>query len=128
LGAASAVDYTLPGFTKELELYDIIFIAVDKFPFAVCKNFLKEVGVYLNVTSPFKSPAMIWTGLVSDKKIFTGENPPESAGDLAELALLAETGVLKPVIDRRYTFSQIVEAHRYVDQGHKTGNVVLTWI
>lgn len=126
LGADKVIDYTDGDFTKKLELYDMIVLAIDKWPFSVCKRFLKEEGVYLNVTEPLKSFPMLWTAMTTKKKIVVGENSPESAEALIFLKGLVEAGDLKAVIDRRYTLDQIVEAHRYVGMGHKKGNVVIT--
>jgi NADPH:quinone reductase-like Zn-dependent oxidoreductase len=126
LGADKVIDYTESDFAKKLELYDAIFVAVDKCPFSVCSRSLKKNGVYLNVTGPLKSFQMLWTSMTSDKKIIVGGYPPEKAEDLIFLKKLVEAGELKPVIDRTYPFDQIVEAHRYVDKGHKKGNVVVT--
>ncbi len=58
-------------------------------------------------------------------KLVTNDGAPVSHEDMAELSRLAETGEFRPVIDRTYDLDDIVEAHRYVDTGHKVGNVVL---
>lgn len=126
LGADKVLDYTQEDFTAKLERYDVILLAVDKWPFSVCNRYLNKDGVYLNVTAPVKSLPKLWTSLTSKKKIMMGENAPERAEDLAFLMTLVESGNLRPVIDRSYPMDQIVEAHQYVDQGHKKGNVVVT--
>jgi len=126
IGADKVIDYTATDFVKQLETYDVIFVAIDKIPFSICNQLLDKNGTYLNVTKPLKSVHMMWTSLVSRKKIIVGQNPSEKAEDLIFLKELVEKGVLKPVIDRIYPFEQMVDAHRYVDQGHKKGNVVVT--
>ncbi|OEH92783.1 NAD(P)-dependent alcohol dehydrogenase [Bacillus solimangrovi] len=126
LGADKVIDYTEENFTRKLEMYDVILLAVDKCPFSICNRSLNKDGIYLNVTAPVKSLRMMWTSLISNKKIIVGQKPPEKAEDLAYLKQLIEKGVLKPVIDRNYPLEQIIEAHRYVDTGHKKGNVTIT--
>lgn len=126
LGADKVIDYTEPDFTKKLKKYDMVFLAVDKLPFSICSQILNEEGVYLNVTNPIKNFGQIWTSIATRKKITMSENIPETAEYLIALKELVEKGKLKPAIDKTFKFEQIVEAHRYVDNGHKKGNVVIT--
>jgi NADPH:quinone reductase-like Zn-dependent oxidoreductase len=126
LGADAAIDYTREDFAAKGAIYDVIFVAVDKGSFPQCMKALRSKGVCLNATTPVRTVRMRWTALTSDKKIFTGEHPNGEADDLVFLRGLIEKGALRSAIDRRYPLDQIVEAHRYVDQGHKKGNVVIT--
>ncbi|MBI3135737.1 MAG: NAD(P)-dependent alcohol dehydrogenase [Bacteroidetes bacterium] len=126
LGAHKTVDYTAANFTSKLELYDVIFIAVDKFPFSDCHPFLTKNGVYVNITAPVKSLRMHWISMTTEKKIVVGETASLKAEDLIFLKELTEAGVLNPVIDKRYPFEKMVEAHHYVGKGHKKGNVLIT--
>jgi NADPH:quinone reductase-like Zn-dependent oxidoreductase len=126
-GAERAFDYAKAGFADELETYDAIFVAVDKLPFSECLKRLKPGGTYLNVTAPLKSLPMLVASLsVSKGKIFTGETIPRDKEDLSILKDLLEAGRIKPVIDRTFPFERIADAHRYVDLGHKRGNVAVT--
>ena len=126
LGADKVIDYTTDDFTKNFETYDIIFITKDKCPFLACKKALSENGAYFNIGRSIPSLLMIWTSMTSSKKIVVGKNSPETAEALIILKKMIEKGQLKPVVDRNYLLDQIVEAHRYVDKGHKKGNVVIT--
>jgi NADPH:quinone reductase-like Zn-dependent oxidoreductase len=106
LGASQVIDYTRQDFTQSGATYDVIFDAVGKLAPAQGKQALKPGGVYLNVHAD------------SD-----GDEQRET---LLLLKELVEAGKVRPVIDRVYPLEQIVEAHRYVEQGHKKGNVVIT--
>jgi len=126
LGARQVIDYADPVFMEKLQKYDLVFVAVDKLPFAICNKLLKETGVYVNCTNPIKSLYQRWVSMTTKKRIIMSENVPEQSGYLERIKTLVEDNTLRPVIDRQYTFAQLAEAHRYVDLGHKKGNVVIT--
>ena len=126
LGADKVIDYTKEDFTKSGEIYDVIFDAVGKSSFPGCMRSLEKEGIYLqSVAAPALAVRMRWTSITSSKKLIGGTADPKTE-DLVFLKELIEAGKTKAVIDRRYTLEQIVEAHRYVDKGHKRGNVVIT--
>jgi NADPH:quinone reductase-like Zn-dependent oxidoreductase len=104
LGADAVIDYTQEDFTQSGETYDVVFDAVRKVSASRCKAILEQGGAFLTVASPTN----------------------ERAENLVFLKERIEAGKVKPVIDRRYPLEQIAEAHRYVDGGHKVGNVVIT--
>jgi NADPH:quinone reductase-like Zn-dependent oxidoreductase len=104
LGADYVIDYNKVDFTKLGQTYHVIFDAVGKVSASQSKNSLVENGTYLTVQSSTR----------------------EKEEDLIFLRRLLEEGEIKPVIDKRYPLEQTVEAHRYVEKGHKSGNVVIT--
>jgi NADPH:quinone reductase-like Zn-dependent oxidoreductase len=131
LGADQVIDYTQEDFTKTGQTWDVIFDAENKSSFSRCKGSLTQKGVYLK-TFPGLTILlqMLWTSKIGSKKAkisATGLRPvPERLIFLNELIEPIEAGKLKPVIDRCYPLEQTAEAHRYVDKGHKKGNVVIT--
>ena len=126
LGADMVIDYTVEDFTKTGQTYDIIFDTVGKSSFLRSKGSLKQRGFYL-ATNPSLADIlqMLWTSVIGSKKIIHA-TASGKAEDLIFLKELIEAGKIKPVIDRGYPFEQISEAHRYVETGHKKGNVVIT--
>ena len=131
LGADKVIDYTKEDFTKNGQTYDIIFDTVGKSPFSRCKGSLTENGIYLTtVPSPATMFQMLWTSMTGGRKVgiaATGLRPStEKTKELIFLNGLIETGKIKAVIDRSYPLEQIAEAHKYVEAGHKKGNVVIT--
>jgi NADPH:quinone reductase-like Zn-dependent oxidoreductase len=129
LGADKVIDYTQEDFTKTGKTYDIIFDVVGgEISFSKVRNSLKENGYFLAVAGGLKEAVqMIWTSAIGDKKvIFGGGTASERKDYLDFLRELIEAGNLKAVVDRVYPLEEIVEAHRYVDEGGKRGNVAIT--
>ncbi len=123
LGADKVIDRTKEDFTTSGEAYDIVFDAAMKTSFSRSKGSLKKGGVYLTLDWPLHQA--LWTSIVGDKKVVIGMTH-ENLEDLIFLKDLVEAGELKSVIDRRYPLEQTAEAHRYVEKGHKQGNLVIT--
>lgn len=107
LGADDVLDYMATDFNESLDTYDVVFDAVGKLVPSQAKKLLRKSGKYLNVLT-------------------SSDGLKLKVADLTYLKELIESGKIKSVIDRRYALEQIVEAHRYVDSGHKKGNVVIT--
>jgi len=127
LGADKVIDYTKEDFTKIGQTYDIIFDTTGKSPYSGCVKSLKQKGIYLRAVHMSLSSIVrgLWTSMTSSKKVIGGV-ASELKENLVFLKELIDMGKLKPVIDKCYPFEQIVEAHRYVDKGHKRGNVAIT--
>lgn len=126
LGADAAIDYTREDFTARNETYDVIADTVAATSFARCKDALRENGRLLVIAGGMSDLlASLWVPLTGSRKVIAGpaEERPE---DVQRLADLAESGALKPVIDRRYSFTQMAEAHAYVATGRKRGSVVVS--
>jgi NADPH:quinone reductase-like Zn-dependent oxidoreductase len=133
LGADEVIDYTRHDFTERTNEYDIIFDAVGKSSFNRCKSALTGDGLYMTtVVNPTILLQKAMTGNGEGKKAtitFAGlKDPAERGKDLEYLRQLAETGKMTVAIDRTYALSEIHEAHRYVESGHKQGNVVLNLV
>ena len=127
LGADKVIDYTKEDFAKSGESYDIIFDTVGKSKYSVCINSLNKNGSYL-LCAVFEFSVyirMLLTSIFSNKNVIAGV-AIERSDDLLFLKELIEKGKLKSIIDKTYPFDQIPEAHRYVDKGHKKGNVVIS--
>ena len=128
LGADKVIDYTKEDFTKSGQTYDIIFDVVGWRSFSRCKSLLEQGGIYLTTNPGLKVFIQIlWTSMIGSKKVrWVASGLIAKAEDLIFIKELIEAGKMKPVIDRSYPLEQIAEAHKYVETGHKKGNVVIT--
>jgi NADPH:quinone reductase-like Zn-dependent oxidoreductase len=110
LGADRVIDYTKEDFTKSGETYDVVFDAVDKISSSRAKTMMKKTGIYLSVGRD------------------SGSKKDLKKDDLDYIRELIEAGKIRAIIDRHYPLEEIVDAHRYVEEGHKRGNVAITVI
>ena len=128
LGANRVFDYTQEDFTQSDGAYDFVFDAVGKSSFGRCKRLLKPKGIYIS-TELGRNGQNIWLALITP--IFGGKKvlfplPTIDKTMVELLKTLAESGEYKPVVDRTYDLSQIVEAYQYVESRQKIGNVIIS--
>lgn len=125
IGADHVIDYTKEDFTKNNEKYDVIFDVAGKTYFKSSISSLNPKGCYLLANPGLSNMVRRIISRKKGRKVITGTSKG-TANDLMFIKELTETGKLHPVIDRCYNLDELVDAHRYVENGHKTGNVVVT--
>jgi NADPH:quinone reductase-like Zn-dependent oxidoreductase len=127
LGADRVIDYTSEDFTENGERYDVVFDAVGTRSYSACRRSLAPAGRYLTtVPSVGIVLQMLRTKAFGSRKaIFAATGLSQRREDLVSLVDLVASGDLTAVVDRRYGLADVVAAHRYVETGHKRGNVVL---
>ena len=125
LGADRVIDYTKEDYTNESERYDLIIDVVGRRSVSRRLILLKPDGYYfLAYAGLFHVFLGLWTSLTSSKK-FKIESSNQSKEDLELLGKLVNEGKIKPIIDKRYPLEQVPDAHRYLESGHKKGNIVI---
>lgn len=126
LGADEVIDYTRVDFARIGEAWDIILDTTATVPYERCANALKAGGRLVVVNGTFAQALGLGRPPKTSGRRMIGGVAPLSASDLRDIADLASSGALKPVIDRVYSLEDAAEAHAYVDTGRKRGSVVLT--
>ena len=132
LGANRVIDYSKDDFTKDERKYDFVFDTVGKSSFFKCINLLKEGGVYISSDLGFMAQNLflpLITSIINpilDRKKTIFPMPKDIRRSLTLIKELIERGKFTAVIDREFPLEQIVAAYKYVEKGHKTGNVVIT--
>jgi NADPH:quinone reductase-like Zn-dependent oxidoreductase len=128
IGADSVIDYTKQSFVQNDKRYDLIFDTVGKTSMKACMNLLKPKGKYLLTEFGFPHIlASIFTSLFKSKKvIIASSNFYWKKEDLVFLKEIVEKGFFKPVIDKTFPLEKIIDAHKYVELGHKVGNVAIS--
>lgn len=130
LGADHVIDYTTQDFTSHTNTYDLIYDTVGARSFTECRPALTEHGLYLSpvLGMPLLGHMMVTSvfGKKNAKFSATGMLPVQEIKRLLDILLeMIEAGKMRGILDRSYPMEQLAEAHRYVDVGHKKGNVVL---
>jgi NADPH:quinone reductase-like Zn-dependent oxidoreductase len=124
IGAERVIDYARQDFTRSGQVYDVIFDVVGKSSFSRSLRTLTPNGRYLLVNPGLAQRFQARWAPTGGKQVIHGAGP-QKAEDLLHLKDLIEAGQLRPIIDRSYPLEQMAKAHRYVDQGHKKGNVAV---
>jgi NADPH:quinone reductase-like Zn-dependent oxidoreductase len=125
LGADKVIDYTQEDFTQNGQTYDLIFDILGRGSFSRYKKSLKPNGRYLLASFKLKQLLqMLWTSLSGSRKVICAMTP-EKSGDLPYIKELIEAGQLKAAIDQCFPLEKTAEAHRYVEQGHKKGQIAI---
>lgn len=125
LGGDTVIDYTKEDFTRNGQIYDVVFDTVGKTSVSRTKHSLKENGSYLLATfGLFKLLQLLWLSKTSSLNLNFG-TLAETTEDLIFVKDLVEAGTIKPTIDKCFPFEMAAEAHRYVESGRKQGSVVI---
>jgi len=132
LGADKVIDYKNQDFSRNGKTYDIIYDTIGVNSFLNCKHSLTKNGVYMSPVLDFGLLfQMLFTSIVGTKKAkfaATGMLPHKVIRQyLQEIVSLMELGKMKSIISKRFSLKQIPEAHRYIEEGHKRGNVVVAF-
>jgi NADPH:quinone reductase-like Zn-dependent oxidoreductase len=126
LGADDVIDYTKEDFTKNEMVYDVIFETVNKLSFKYCFKALKKDGILVLSAAGFVDMFKgIWTDLTGKQKVISGTFF-EKTESLELLKSLIQSGDYKPIVDKIYDFKDMADAHKYVENGHKAGNVAIS--
>ena len=125
LGADYVIDYTKEDFTQNGKTYDLILDVMNKSSFEKCKNSLTQNGVYLLASFKMKQVwQMLFNSSKNGKKVICAMST-ESSADLVFIKELVEAGKFKSIIDKRFPFQQLAQAHQYFESGNKKGKVVI---
>jgi NADPH:quinone reductase-like Zn-dependent oxidoreductase len=126
LGAGEVIDYTKEDFTRNGETYDLIFDILGRSSFSRLKGSLKPNGTYLLASYKMKALLqMLWTSITRSKQKVICAFATETPESLVFVKKLVEEGKIKAIVGKSFPMEQAAEAHRYVEEGHKQGNVVI---
>lgn len=134
IGADRVIDYTREDFTKSGQRYDVLFDCIGNHSLPACVRVLNPQGIHVAAGGPSGRWGMVILAGMFKKLVLScfvsqkleGYIAKASKEDLAILSELIRAGKITPVIDRRYSLSEVPEAIRYLEQGHARGKVAIT--
>jgi len=125
LGADKVVDYKKEDFAENENMYDIIFDTIGKSSFADCRKALKNNGAYLVTVLTLNNLLQSFITKFGHKKKVIFSMSVNKTEALNFIQTRIEDGELKTIIDRQFSLDELADAHAYVEEGHKKGNVVI---